>query len=212
MREHLNQGDNNGRFSLSEGGNNELLLIEVDPFVSYVQGFRNELLARSGVNLRKGLDTQYVEQVQTQLSFGSSVYVKEMVGAWDFMESSVVDLYDTPQQAITNNTFSSTSPSGSKIGEARIKSVEYISGVPGTSSAVYNLYLYNLTMNAGKLFEDVRAIYDSASPARFADVVLDSLGRAVLKEAAYDKMIWKLPYDGINDSIVTGKQIGRAHV
>ena len=197
IREHLNQGDNNGRFSLNEGGNNELLLVEVDPFVSYVQGFRNELLARSGVNLRKGLDTQYVEQVQTQLSFGSSVYVKELVGAWDFMESAVVDLYNTAQQAITNNTFSSTSVTGSKIGEARIKSVEYISGIPGTASAVYNLYLYNITMNSGQLFEDVRAIYDSASPSRFADVVLDSLGRAVLKETAYDKMIWKLPYDGI---------------
>jgi hypothetical protein len=200
IREHLNQGDNNGRFSLSEGGNNELLLVEVDPFVSYVQGFRNELLARGNANLHKGLDTQYIEQVQTQLSFGSFVYVKELVGAWDFMESSIVDLRNTAQQAISKNTFGFTSVTGSKIGEARIKSVEYISGVPGTASAVYNLYLYNITMNSGKLFEDVRAIHDSVSlpaPSRFADIVLDSLGRAMLKETAFDKMIWELPYNGI---------------
>lgn len=197
VREHLAQGTNNGRYSINEGGNNELILVEVDPFVSYVQGFRNELLARSGVNLRKGLDTQYVEQVQTQLSFGSSIYVNQVVGAWDFMESTVVDLYNTAQQAISNNSFSSTSLSGSKIGEARLKAVEYISGVPGTSTAIYNFYLYNVTMNSGQLFENVRSVYDSASPARFADIIPDSLGRAVLKETAFDKMLWKLPYDGI---------------
>jgi hypothetical protein len=197
VREHLSVSGNNGRYTLADGGNNELLLVEVDPFVSYVQGFRNELLVKTGVNLRKGLDTQYVEQVQTQLSFGSSIYIKEMVGSWDFMESTVVDLYDTVQRAISNTSFSSTTVSGTKIGEARIKSVEYISGTPGTTDAVYNVYLYNVTMNAGRLFEDVRSLYDSASPSRFADVVLNSLGRAVLRETAFDKLIWELPYQGI---------------
>ena len=124
VREHLNQSDNNGRYSSVEGGNNELLLIEVDPFVSYVQGFRNELLAKNVVNLRKGLDTQYVEQVNTQLGFGSYIVVNELVGAWDFMENTLVDIYDTPQLALTNNSFSSTSPAGSVIGQARIKSIE----------------------------------------------------------------------------------------
>ena len=197
VREHLNQSDNNGRYSSVEGGNNELLLIEVDPFVSYVQGFRNELLAKNVVNLRKGLDTQYVEQVNTQLGFGSYIVVNELVGAWDFMENTLVDIYDTPQLALTNNSFSSTSPAGSVIGQARIKSVEYSSGVHGTASAVYNLYLYNVTMTSTNVFESARSIYDSASPNRFADIVLNSLGRAVLKETAYDKLLWKLPYDGI---------------
>ena len=92
---------------------------------------------------------------------------------------------------------SSTSPAGSVIGQARIKSVEYSSGVHGTASAVYNLYLYNVTMTSTNVFESARSIYDSASPNRFADIVLNSLGRAVLKETAYDKLLWKLPYDGI---------------
>lgn len=197
IREHLNIDNNNGRFSTSEGGNTNLLLIEVDPFVSYVQGFRNETLAKTGVNLRKGLDSEYIEQVQTQLSFGASIQVKELVGSWDFMEGTKIDLYDTTQQAISNTSFSSTSLSGSKIGEARVKGVEYVSGTPGAASAIYNLYLHDVVMNSGELFEDVRSVYDSGSPNRFADIVLDAFGRAILKETAFDKLLWKLPYAGI---------------
>jgi hypothetical protein len=197
VREHLNQNSNNGRYSAAEGGNNDLLWIDVDPFVSYVKGFRNELVIKSGVSVRKGLDTQLVEQVKTQLVLGGYIPIKEYVGAFSVNDNQIVDLYDTPQIAISNNTYSSTSLAGSKIGEARIKTIEYYSGTSGTASAIYNLYLYDVTMNSGENFADVRSIYFSDTPNTFADIVLDAFGDATLRETAFDKLIFKLPYDGI---------------
>ena len=214
IREHLRINDNGGKFTVAENGNNQLLVIETDPFVSYVKGYRNELLTKIFTPVRKGTDTQYVEQVKTSIIIGSYIPVKELVGTWDFMESTKIDLYDTAQQAISNNSFSSTTLEGTKIGEARVRAIEYVSGTVGTADAKYDLYIYDIAMNQGKKFQDVRAFYDTGGsfPNRFADVVVDTLGNATLKETAFESSIFKLPYTGIrtirddNNNVESGFQ------
>jgi hypothetical protein len=51
-------------------------------------------------------------------------------------------------------------------------------------------------MSSGKNFSDVRAVYDSATPKRFADIVTTASG-AVLQETSFNTMIFPLPYDAI---------------
>ena len=210
IREHLSQSGNGGRFSSAEGGNNSLLLVEVDPFTAYVGGFRNEFIVKQNVSVDKGLDTQYVPQVKTQINSGNYVEVKEMVGSWDFMEATSVDLYDTAQQVVSNNAYSVATVRGSSIGTAKVKAIEYVSGTVGTADARYYLYLFDVVMNSGEIFDDVRSVYDSATPKRFADIVLDSNGNAILQEQSFDKAIFKLPYDAIktlrdeNNDVQTG--------
>ena len=198
VREHLKQTDNTGKFAAAEGGNNQLLVIETDPFISYVKGFRNELLVKAFTPLRKGTDEQFIEQTKTTLISGSYIPVKELVGAWDIMENTTVDLYDTVQQAVSNASFSSTTLKGTKIGEARIRAIEYASGVAGRADTTYNLYLYDISMNPGKKFQDVRSLYDDVSglPDRYADVVVDAFGNATLRDAAFEPAIFRLPYTG----------------
>lgn len=209
IREHLNQANNNGKFTTTEGGNNELLALETDPFISYVKGFRNELLIKSFTPFRKGTDTQFNEQTKTTLVSGSYVPVKEFVGSWNIMENTFVDLYDTAQQAISNTTFSSTSVSGTKIGEARIRAVEHLSGTPGKADCIYNLYLYNIAMNVGKKFQDVRSLYDDVSglPDRYADIIVDAFGNASLKDSALEPSIFKLPYSNIKNIRDTNNEV-----
>lgn len=197
IREHLAQSGNGGRYTSSEGGNTNLLLVEVDPFTAYVAGFRNEFIVKQNVNVSKGLDSQYVPQVKTQINSGNYIEVKEFVGGWDFMEATSVDLYDTAQQVITNSVFSTANPIGSAIGTAKIKAIEYVSGAVGTANATFYMYLQDVQMNSGQVFAAVRSIYDSATPKRFADIVLDTNGNAVLQEPSFDKSIFKLPYNAI---------------
>lgn len=199
IREHLLANDNGGRYTSAEGGNTNLLLLEVDPFIGYVKGFRNEFITKQSITLNKGLDTQYIQQNKTQLVFGNYVEVNDVIGAWDLMESTKIDLYDTAFDAISGGGFSAgTSLAGkTKIGEARVRSVEYVSGNPGTASAVYRIFLFDIAMNSGKYFSDVRALYDSSSIQRIADVVLDSSGRAVLQESAFSVGIFRFPYEAV---------------
>lgn len=197
IREHLLQGDNNGRYSSTEGGDNNLLLLEIDPFIAYVRGYRNEFLIKSLVEIEKGLDQQSINQNKTQINIGNYVEVDEVVGSWDIMQATKVDLYNTAFNSISSNTYSSTSVTGTKIGEARVRGIEYISGDVGTSSAKFRLYLFDITMNSGQYFQDVRTIYDSSTPNRIADIVLNSQGNAVLYESAFNNAIFSLPYDAV---------------
>lgn len=196
VREHLINGDNDGRYTSAEGGNTDLLLVEVDPFTSYVSGYRNQLITKTPIEIEKGLSTQYVEQTKTQINYGQFIEVKEVVGAWDIMESTTVDLYNTAQQVITNLAHSTATAAGSAIGTARVRSIEYVSGAKGTADARYYLYLYDIVMSAGKNFKDVRSVFDSATPKRFADIVTTIAG-AVLQETSFGTMIFPLPYDAI---------------
>lgn len=201
VREHLAIAGNGGRFTVAEGGNTNLLLVEVDPFTSYVGGFRNELLTKTGINLVKGLDTEYEEQVQTQINYGQYVRVKEHSGSFDFMESTEVTLYNVPQESITNGGYSRGTAQGTQIGTARIRAVEYISGTQGTADAEYNVYLYEININPANTFSEVRSIaYTTASPANqnvFADIVVSSGSLATLRDSSFNKMIFTLPYDAI---------------
>ena len=197
VREHLLLDDNNGRYSSLEGGNTNLLLVEVDPFIAYVKGFRNEFITKSSIELDKGLDEQFITQNKTQINIGNYVEVNEVVGSWDLMQSTKVDLYNTAFTAISSNTFSSTATTGTKIGEARVRGIEYISGDVGTSSARYRLYLFDIVMEAGEYFQDIRTVYDASTPNRIADIVLNSQGNAVLYESAYNSAIFPLPYNAV---------------
>ena len=196
IREHLSQNSNGGRYVSGDGGNSNLLLVEVDPFTSYVSGYRNQFITKSLVDLTKGLDTEYVEQTKTQINYGQYVEVKELVGAWDFMEGTEIELYDTAQQAITLNAYSTLTVSGTQVGTARVRAIEYVSGTQGTADARYYLYIYDINVTSGT-FADVRAFYDNATPKRYADIVLNSLGNAVVNESSFNSLIFRLPYDAI---------------
>jgi hypothetical protein len=64
-------------------------------------------------------------------------------------------------------------------------------------------------MNTGKVFADVRAVFDSATPKRFADIVTTSAG-AVLQETSFDTMIFPLPYDAIQTVRDTSQNVETA--
>jgi hypothetical protein len=197
VREHLTIDSNGGRYSAAEGGNTQLLLLQVDPFTAYVSGIRNETLVDALIPIDKGLTTEFDEQVSFETNYQQYVTVNELVGSWDFMEGTKVDLYNTPQQTITNDGYSSlASPVGTKVGEARVRAIEYNSGVQGTASATYRLYLYEIVMTSGT-FSQVRSIYDSATVKRYADIVLDANGNAKLESPSFNTLVFKLPYEAI---------------
>jgi hypothetical protein len=197
VREHLIVGSNGGRFTAGDGGNTQLLLLQVDPFTAYVSGIRNETLVDALIPIDKGLTTEFDEQVSFETNYQQYVTVNELVGSWDFMEGTRVDLYDTPQQTITNNGYSSLgSPVGIKVGEARVRAIEYNNGTQGTATATYKLYLYEIVMTSGT-FSQVRSIYDSATVKRYADIVLDANGNAKLESPSFNTLVFRLPYEAI---------------
>ena len=87
-----------------------------------------------------------------------------------------------PFSKTTSNTtvITGTSPSytGNILGTAKIRSVLYEKNTPGAPLGQYRLYLFDINMNQGKKYQDVRSIWYNAEG--IADVTLDDNANASL--------------------------------
>ena len=209
VKEHLNTGSNFGRFSSGEGGDKNKLAIGIEPGIAYIQGYRNETLTTEYIETTKAITTNTETSLTVTTNFGNYVIVNELCGPWDMTQYSSVSLRDTAGTAVSSGTLGAASAAGSEIGTAKVRGIEWESGSQGNYTARYRLYLFDIKMTASnKSFGDVRSLYinNPSGPDSSADTVLEtvSIGTtgggssaatvtiAVLKDADFNKGIWKL--------------------
>lgn len=200
LREHLNTGNNLGYLTQANGGNSSLLAVGVDPGLAYVKGYDIQTLVTKYVTTRKGLDYLNVSEQTISANYGNYVIVNELVGFFNTNWGAQILLYDTAQQRLSQKKWSTASQTGTQIGTARIKAIELLSGVPGTPTAQYKLYLYDITMTSGN-FGNVKSVWmnnGGSNANASADTVLQS-GIAVLNDTNFNAGI----YDAANDYIRT---------
>lgn len=136
--------------------------VVVDPGIAYISGHRVQTLTNYAINVDKAFDTVVTNNHSINLNYGSYVRVRDIVGVFQFNTGDVVDIYDTAKAYLTTLTSvnnGNTTPAGSKIGEARIRSLVLEDGQPGVPDSVYRLYLFDIRMNSGKNFRNARSIY-----------------------------------------------------
>lgn len=169
----------------------------VTPGTAYVNGIRVQTINNRRVAVRKGTDTSVINNQGVSTNFGSFVYVNELLGDFNPLSSQTVTLYGaaTGSKALTAMTAGTDTLGGipsmpaSSIGTAKIRGLEYDSGVPGTPTCTYRMYIYDIKMSTGKSFADTFVI--GISTVAIADVVRTS-GRAVLQDVTKDGVIFPL--------------------
>lgn len=172
--------------------------VAVDPGLAYISGERIQTLKNTYLDIRKSTNTQTKSNQVITANYGNYVRVNELVGVFNFKAGATVSLRDTASNTINSITFptgTSISPAGAEIGTARIRSLVYESGEPGTKDAIYKLYLFDIRMNAGKAFRDVQSIYYNGTNDGVADTVLEydtstSSYVAVLKDTDNNNLIF----------------------
>lgn len=151
--------------------------VVVDPGKAYIRGKRIETFANIPSPIQKA-NTYLTRTNQTiTANYGNYVKVKNLAGFFDFKSGATVTLYDTAKTYVNGITIGSTAtitPAGNSIGTARMRSLVYQEGVKGTPNAVYRLYLFDVSMNAGKSFRDVRALYYDGSYDGICDTVTET--------------------------------------
>lgn len=164
--------------------------IVIDPGKAYINGFRVETNSNYVTNVDKGTDIASVSDANISLNFGNFVRVDNFAGVMDFKAGDIVELYKTQVSyyetvgagaPISKAGLSLTAPN--LAGYARIRSVVFDSGIPGTKEATYRVYLFDLNLNPGVKIEDCASIfYDGPLKAvcdikerRMEDVVNTSL-------------------------------------
>jgi hypothetical protein len=135
--------------------------VVVDPGTGYISGHRVSTLSNFVLHIEKGIATGTANST-IDLNYGNFLQVKELAGVFQFDTGDAISLRDTVETFVSNTAhLSSISAPGTEIGKARIRSLTYNSGQPGTSDATFNMYLFDIEMNAGQNIRNVKSVYYS---------------------------------------------------
>lgn len=166
--------------------------ISIDPGKGYINGKRVETVRYFEQEVDKGIDTFVANNLNVSLDYGNYIRVNEVGGRFDFKAGDIVDLYPNAGDFISGGSWT-TAPSsaglGTSLGTARIRSMILESGVPGTASAVYRLYLFDINLATARNFTLIRSIFYNGTRKGIADAVLEN-NEAVLKDSGYDKLLY----------------------
>jgi hypothetical protein len=163
--------------------------INVDPGKAYINGFRVET-EHYRANVAKGIATATNNSAKIRLGYGNFVRVNQLAGNFAFNLGAQIDLQSAAATYVTSNAGNTITAAGTKIGEARIRSITLESGEPGSANAVYRLYLFDIVMSSGKNFGAVRSVYYGGTNRGVADIVLGASGAAVLEDAGASALLY----------------------
>lgn len=152
--EHLrtsNTSIRDGYLPADQGGNADYFVNIVKPGKAYVLGYEIDGVKSQYVVAEKARDFITVNNSTVSTETGNYVFV---TGAY-----SIPDLATLPALKLYNR-FTSTNgtASGTQVGTARIRALEYYTG--SNVSAIYKAYLFDINMTEGYSFErDVKQFY-----------------------------------------------------
>lgn len=177
--------------------------VVVDRGLGYAEGYRVEYLNSNIQRARRGTDYSSLSNQLTSLNFGYYVLAKEFSGSFGDSNSIIeVELHSVAKTSITSRTYLSTARSSStKIGSAFVRGVTVSSGSQGSANAQYRIYLFNVQMNAGYSFDNVKSViyYSSNAVKGVADIVLDLNNLAKITNPNINGMIFRFGQKAIKE-------------
>jgi hypothetical protein len=153
-------------------GNPENFAMVIDPGKAYVRGYEIEKTGQEVLSVPKSRDFKQTGSTYIDPLYGNYVQITNASGVVPIANYAKIELHSH------FTTAHGTSPAA-KIGTARVRHVEKISGTPGSTTEVFNLYLFDVVLNTGFTFSrDVKGLfYDNpaggATKDFSADVVPD---------------------------------------
>lgn len=199
-REHLNTYNsetgtsiNEGLLKLSDGGDANLIVAEVEPGTAYVKGYEVNLQSTRRMLLSKSDAFDLVNGHIVTARTGGYIIVDEITGTPILDKGTVIQLRDTAEDRLTNKISNAVAPNiaGAVIGTAKVKHVIYESGTLGTATGQLRIYLFDVVMTTGS-FGDVRSVYVPGSSPVFADVVLSPNGSAITQQVDTNTLVFPL--------------------
>jgi len=148
----------------------------VSPGLAYINGYRKEKIGTTKIEVNKATATETVTNDIISIGIGNYVFADTVLGVPN------IDTFET------YNLRSSVSYGGSTIGTARVKSVE-------EDGANYRFYLFDIQMNSGQDFRDVRSI--GTSLTSYANLILEN-NNATLKDTINNDLLFPFKHDRVS--------------
>jgi hypothetical protein len=159
IREHKKTLYNNG---FDEAGDAGKYVIETLPGKGYINGIEVESIYEQRLEVDKARTSAHVKQNTFSINafYGRYIYVSGLISQPNYKQRTKVDLYNI-----------SASTGGTKIGTLRAVAIDYVAGDPGTTNAVYKLYIDELSLNVGYKIENVGGFRFTGSSTGYGKVV-----------------------------------------
>lgn len=172
--------------------------LKADPGTAYINGYRVQTFAPTAVNAPKAITATPPQQTSVSLSYGNYIVIRQVAGLFNFAVGGKISLRDQAATYVSSSMaaqgssqFPVPTAAGNEIGTAKIRSMQIQKGYYGGPFAQHNLYIFDIKMNRGKNFKDVRSIFYDGDGDRngIADILLDG-GNAVLYSAKNSTMLF----------------------
>ena len=177
----------------------------LDPGKAFVEGHEHETITTTDIAVDRARTFVNVNNFDRLMQYGNYAVVKNYQGYFDITEHATVDLHNVAHASLTltnPTTYAST-----KIGTARVRNIDYVSGT-GVAQ-ILNMYLYDVVMTSSA-FSAVESIIVPESPLSGTVTVnakcnIDDTGKvggtsggdAKLFETSDNSLVFKLPQDTI---------------
>ena len=182
IKEHLDDGTNNGYLTSSNGGDADKLAIGVEPGISYVQGYRNENIATKYVIIDKP------RNASDSINIDANANVATPVGNYIRLTESSIRGAPDLSNFTTINFYEGVNQTGAILGTARARAMEKI----GTE---IRLHLFDIASFNGN-FADVRSLQQTAANGiTFKGNVSDAT--ALRFDIGNNGLVFKLPYAAV---------------
>ena len=121
--------------------------IILSPGKAYVQGYEYGTTSPTTITVPKPRTTTAVQNKRITADYGSFVYVTEQTGSFPIDHLATINLHCVPASSI--NITSTASVANTRIGTARIKSVEFDSAANSANvqSYTYKAFLFDVNVN-----------------------------------------------------------------
>ena len=154
IREHLNDGFNNGVYDAGDTSSNgntatsEKYAVEFGPGTAYVRGYRTKTLSPSYIDLDKPRETNAAQNVIIPFELGNYSNIENVYGFLNVSGSTISNAYQTIE---LRDTFSASqgSAAGNLIGYARAASIEHVQDpntTYGDADDRYRLHYFDIQM------------------------------------------------------------------
>jgi hypothetical protein len=126
----------------------------LDPGKAYVKGFEFQTINQTFLTLDRARAFEQVTGIDVAMSYGNYVYVTSVFGS--FVTNISASPYSSVEIHNVTRTFATTS--SSKIGTAKVRFLQFNTGTPGALTAIYEMSLFDIVMDAGEYFKDAESI------------------------------------------------------
>ena len=119
-------------------------IVRLDPGKAYVEGLEFETIISTDVTIDKARDYVNVNNFDRLMQYGNFITVSSYSGLYNITTHATVDLHNAAHTAVS--VLSPTNYAGTKIGTAKVRNIDYVSGTG--AAQIINMYLYDINMSS----------------------------------------------------------------